>query len=61
MVVRPPPPIQPATISLHTTQQTQNICITYIQRRPNVFDIGPALPIMLYTCFMVYTCFMFAG
>ena len=25
------------------TQQTQNICITFIQRRPNVFDVGPTL------------------
>ena len=24
-------------------QQTQNICITFIQRRPNVFDVGPTL------------------
>ena len=24
-------------------QQTQDICITFIQRRPNVFDVGPAL------------------
>ena len=24
-------------------QQTQNICITVIQRRPNVFDVGPTL------------------
>ena len=23
--------------------QTQNICITFIQRQPNVFDVGPAL------------------
>ena len=25
------------------TQQTQNICITFVQRRPNVFDAGPTL------------------
>ena len=24
-------------------QQTQNICITFIQRRPNAFDVGPTL------------------
>ena len=24
-------------------QQTQHICITFIQRRPNVFDVGPTL------------------
>ena len=26
-----------------TSQQTQNICITFVQRRPNVFDVGPIL------------------
>ena len=25
------------------TQQTQNICITFVQRRPNIFDVGPTL------------------
>ena len=25
------------------TQQTQSICITFVQRRPNVFDVGPTL------------------
>ena len=30
-----------------TTQQAQNICITFVQRRPNVFDVGPAL----YKCY----------
>ena len=29
------------------TQQTQNTCMTLVQRRPNVFDVGPAL----YTCY----------
>ena len=24
-------------------QQTQDICITFIQRQPNVFDVGPTL------------------
>ena len=28
-------------------QQTQNICITFIQRRTNVFDVGPTL----YKCY----------
>ena len=32
---------------LFTFQQTQNICIKFIQRRPNVFDVGPAL----YKCY----------
>ena len=26
-----------------STQQTQNICITFVQRRPKVFDVGPKL------------------
>ena len=26
-----------------SSQQTQNICIAYVQRRPNVSDVGPAL------------------
>ena len=30
-----------------TTQKTQNICITFMQRRLNVFDVGPTL----YKCF----------
>ena len=25
------------------TQQTQNNCMTFVQRRPNVFDVGPTL------------------
>ena len=29
------------------TQQKQNICITFVQRRPNVFDVGPTL----YKCY----------
>ena len=24
-------------------QQTQNICITFLQRQPSVFDVGPTL------------------
>ena len=31
------------------SQQAQNICITFVQRRHNVFDIGPAL----YVCFVL--------
>ena len=27
----------------HITQQSQDICITFIQRWPNVFDVGPTL------------------
>ena len=26
-----------------STRQTQNICIAYVQRRPNVSDVGPTL------------------
>ena len=29
------------------TQQTQNTCVTFIQRRPNAFDVGTTL----YKCF----------
>ena len=28
-------------------QQTRSICITFVQRRPNVFDVGPSL----YKCY----------
>ena len=34
------------------TQQTQNIRITFIQRRPNVFDVGPTL----YKCYTNVLC-----
>ena len=30
-------------ISPRDSQQTQNICISSVQRRPNVFDVGPTL------------------
>ena len=32
-------------------QQTQNICMTFVQRRPNVFDVVQ----------MSYKCFVFTG
>ena len=35
------------------SQQTQNICITFIQRRTNVFDVGPTL----YKCYTNVLCF----
>ena len=28
-------------------RQTQNICITFVQRRTNVFDVGPTM----YKCY----------
>ena len=34
------------------SQQTQNIFITFVQRRPNVFDVGPTL----YTCYKNISC-----
>ena len=34
------------------TQQTQNICKTFIQCRPNVFNVGPAL----YKCYTNVLC-----
>ena len=39
---------------LELTQQTQNICITFIQRRPNVFDVGPTL----HKCYTNVLCFL---
>ena len=33
-------------------QQTQNICIAFIQRQHNVFNVGPTLS---------YKCFVFTG
>ena len=30
-----------------TAQQTQNICIKFVQHRPNIFDVGPTL----YKCY----------
>ena len=38
---------QEAKILFKGVQQTQNICITFIQRRLNVFDVGPTL----YKCY----------
>ena len=40
--------------SAHPAQQTQNICITFIQRQPNVFDIGPTL----YKCYSHVLCLL---
>ena len=36
------------------TQQTQNIGITFVQRRPNVFDVGPTL----YKCYTNVLCLL---
>ena len=36
------------------SQQTQNICITFVQRRPNVFDVGPTL----YKCYKNVLCLL---
>ena len=33
---------------------TQNICITFVQRRPNVFDAGPTL----YKCYIDALCLL---
>ena len=37
-----------------TSQQTQNICITFVQCRPNVFDVGPTLYKCYTNVFFVY-------
>ena len=36
------------------SQQTQNICITFIGRRPNVFDVG----LTLYKCYTNILCLL---
>ena len=36
------------------SQKTQNICITFVQRRPNVFDGGPTL----YKCHTNVLCLL---
>ena len=37
-----------------TAQQTQNLCVTFVQRQPNVFDAGPAL----YKCYANVLCLL---
>ena len=39
---------------LNISQRIQNICITFIQRRPNVFDVRPKL----YNCYTNVLCFL---
>ena len=41
-------------IFIKVTQQTQNICIAFVQRRPNVFDAGPTL----YKCYTNVLCLL---
>ena len=36
------------------TQQTQNICITFPQRRPNVFDVGSTLYTLMLNEYFVF-------
>ena len=38
-------------------QQTQNIFLTFIQRRPNVFDVGPTL----YKCYKMFCVCLLGG
>ena len=35
-------------------EETQNICITSVQRRPHVFDVGPTL----YKCHAIFLCLL---
>ena len=37
-----------------SAQQTQTFCITFVQRRPNVFDVGPTL----YKCYTNVVCLL---
>ena len=39
---------------VYRTQKTQNICIAIVQRRPNVFDVGPTL----YKCYTNVFCLL---
>ena len=36
------------------SEQAQNICITFVQRWPNVFDVGPTL----YKCYANVLCLL---
>ena len=36
------------------SRQTQNFCITFVQRRPNVFNVGPTL----YKCYTNVLCLL---
>ena len=42
-------------VYINASQQAQHICIKFVQRRPNVFDVGPTL----YKCYT--NVFVFAG
>ena len=44
---------------VYDSQQTQNICITFIKRRPNVFDVGPTLSNVIQM-FCVYWSVLFS-
>ena len=37
-----------------TSQQAQHICTTFVQRRPNIFDVGPTL----YKCYTNVLCLL---
>ena len=39
------------------TRQTQDICITFVERRTNFFDVGPAL----YKCYTNVLCLQGSG
>ena len=41
-------------MSQKLSQQTQNICITFVQRRPNVFGVGPTI----YKCYTNVVCLL---
>ena len=46
-----------APTPVNTTQQSRNICITFVQRRPNVSDVGPTL----YKCYTNVSCLLVKG
>ena len=42
-------------ISMARILQTQNICITFVQRWSNVFDVG----LTLYKCYTMFSCLLY--
>ena len=46
--------IHSRTAANETVQATLNICIIFVQRRPNVFDVGPTL----YKCYTNVLCLL---
>ena len=48
------PIFQAGSFNHCTTQQTQDMCITFVKRRSNVFDVGP----VLFKCYTHVLCLL---